>query len=185
MLKKVSALCMATIMALGMAMTAFAAEPEMENVEIQRTDGYTYWKVIKNKIGEEDGPYKVISRGPGGDEYEESHTFTVRDAITSSVEVGIKKAIVLALNLQLDTSYSATGTYRGTYGGKNYDANKTYELRAWPVYDVYSIKGKEYTRIDGYEVATGASFGYSGDKDKAKTAKKYRTIEHNTFPVIK
>ena len=32
-------------------------------------------------------------------------------------------------------------------------------------------------------MATGASFGYSGDKDKAKTAKKCRTIEHNTYPV--
>lgn len=183
MLKKLFALGMATAMALGTTMSAFAAEPKIENDVIQRTDGYTYWKVTKRKTGEEDGAYKAISRGPGGDEFEKSHTFTVKDAITSAVEIGAKETIVLALNLSVDASYSATDTFKGIYGGKNYDPNKTYELRVWPVYDIYSIKGKEYTRIDGYEVATGGSFGYAGDKDRAKTAKKYRIIEHGTFPV--
>ena len=75
MLKKLFALGMATVMALGTTMSAFAAEPKIENDVIQRTDGYTYWKVTKRKTGEEDGAYKAISRGPGGDEFEKSHTF--------------------------------------------------------------------------------------------------------------
>jgi hypothetical protein len=55
----------------------------------------------------------------------------------------------------------------------NADPNKTYALRVRPAFDIYSVKGKQYQRLDGvtYEID---SFGYAGDDEGVKYAYKLR-----------
>ena len=165
-----------TIFVMSFSCLAFAAEPDKSNA--LRTDGYTYWKITSTPIGEENGEYHVIHRGPGGDTYQKKYVFTITETISASAEVGILEAIKAMLKVNLGGSFSKEFSFSGKLGGENYDPKKTYELRAWPVYDKYSTKGKEYIKIDGYEQPTGKSYGYPGDKEGAKIVKKFRTVAH-------
>lgn len=174
MLKKLFALGMATIMALGMTTAAFAAEPKIENDAIQRTDGYTYWDIKKTGTGRtKNGKWTACLRGRGGRNYEEEISVSYEESIEVGTKAEIRKEIAAALNISVGSVQTITVKTSGVFGGDNADPEARYELRVRPVYDQYSVKGKKYQRLDGktYEID---SFGYPGDEESAKYVYKFR-----------
>ena len=152
--------------------TAFAAETSGEISP--RTDGYTYWDLKKTKTsGTKYGSYRTIITGLGGRGYEHTVSCTFEEEVEIAGNLELKEAVAALVGITLGRQFTETTTVSGTFGGPNADPNKTYALRVRPAFDIYSVKGKQYQRLDGvtYEID---SFGYAGDDEGVKYAYKLR-----------
>lgn len=163
-------------MVFSMSVNVFASG-FAKNEAIACSHGYTYWKVQKKATGETvRGPERVVIIGPEGRSYRSSIRGTVRELLNTNISLGLFEAMEASFSTVAGIDNGRIRDISGLFGGKKNNSNKLYEVRSWSVYDVYEVKGKEYQSIDGYEIPTGNSFGYYGDKKKAYTVKKYKDI---------
>lgn len=155
--------------------TAFAAETSGEISP--RTDGYTYWDLKKTKTsGKRYDPYRIVISDWGGRGYEHTVSCTFEEEIEIVSDLELKEAMAALVGITIGKQITESVNVNGTFGGPNANPNLKYALRVRPVFNIYSIKGKQYQRIDGvtYEID---SFGYEGDKKAAKYAYKFSHLD--------